>query len=46
MKANVTGSGLVGLIAVVLIAKESIEVKRFEQQEKICGITSTTEKDD
>lgn len=45
MKVVVIGSGLSGLTAGALLAKEGHNVKIFEQHEKIGGVTATIEKD-
>ena len=45
MKAIVIGSGLAGLTAAALLAKNGYEVKLFEQYEKIGGVTATLEED-
>ena len=45
MKAIVIGSGLAGLTAAALLAKEGYIVSVFEQHEKIGGVTATLEKD-
>jgi phytoene dehydrogenase-like protein len=45
MKVVIIGSGLAGLTAGALLAKEGYEVKIFEQHEKIGGVTATIEKD-
>ena len=45
MKVIVIGSGLAGLTAAALLAKNGYEVKLFEQHQKIGGVTATLEKD-
>ena len=45
MKVIVIGSGLSGLTAGALMAKEGHSVKLFEQHEKIGGVCSSIEKD-
>ena len=45
MKVIIIGSGLAGLTAGALLAKEGYEVKIFEQHEKIGGVTATIEQD-
>lgn len=45
MKVIVIGSGLAGLTAGALMAKEGHDVKIFEQHAKIGGVTATLEKD-
>jgi prolycopene isomerase len=45
MKVGIIGSGLSGLTAAALLAKEGYSVTVFEQHEKIGGVTETLEKD-
>jgi all-trans-retinol 13,14-reductase len=45
MKVIIIGSGLSGLTAGALMAKQGHEVKVFEQYESIGGVTATIEKD-
>ena len=45
MKTIIIGSGLAGLTAAALLAKNGYEVKLFEQYERIGGVTATLEKD-
>ncbi len=45
MRCIIIGSGLSGLAAAALLAKEGFDVIVYEQHEKIGGVTATLERE-